>query len=259
MEVIKGAESFFLRRAEVSCILIHGFTGSPWEMREIGEYLADKNITVICPRLPGHGTTPEDMYNTRWQDWYGEVEKTYKEVKKISREVFCAGLSMGGLLTLHLATHQHLQGIIPMAAPVYLKEIKLLFIPILKTSIGKFIQKFYKYDREVGKDIKDKSMIDKIICYDKTPVPAAISLIDLMHHTKTELSKITAPCLIIHSKYDHTVPPGNATYIYQRISSKEKEILYLENSYHVITVDYDKEKVFEETYKFIRKHSNILS
>jgi carboxylesterase len=257
MKIREGAESFTFKRGDVCCLLIHGFTGSPWEMREMGEFLAEKNISVIAPRLPGHGTTPEDMFNTRWQNWYGEVEKSYNEAKKISKEVFCAGLSMGGLLTLHLATHCELKGIIPMAAPVYLREIKLLFIPILKTSLGKIIQKFYKYDREVGKDIKDKSMIDKIICYDKTPVPCAISLIELMNHTRDELSKITAPCLIIQSKYDHTVPPGNAKYIYERISSKDKEIFYLENSYHVITVDYDKEKVFNKVYEFIRKFSKI--
>lgn len=257
MKVREGAESFTFKKGDVSCLLIHGFTGSPWEMREMGEYLASKDITVIAPRLPGHGTEPEDMYNTGWQDWYGEVEKAYNEAKKNSSEVFCAGLSMGGLLTLHLATHQGLKGIIPLAAPVYLREIKLLFLPILRSPLGKIIQKFYKYDKEVGKDIKDESVKDKLICYDKTPIPCAVSLVELMNHTRQDLEKITVPALIMQSKYDHTVPPGNAKYIHQKIKSKEKEVIILENSYHVITVDHDKEKVFSETYKFIEKYSKI--
>lgn len=255
MKVRKGAESFFFKKGEVGCLLIHGFTGSPWEMREMGEYLASKNITVLGPRLPGHGTSPEDMYNTNWQDWYGEVEKAYNDIKKNCSDVFCCGLSMGGLLTLHLATHQELKGIISLAAPVYLREPKLLFLPILKSPLGKIIQKFYKYDKEIGKDIKDESMKSQMICYDKTPVPCGISLVDFMNHTKNDLEKITAPALIIHSKYDHTVPPGNAKYIQKMISSKEKNLIILENSYHVITLDYDKEKVFNETYKFIKRHS----
>ena len=253
MEIIKGGESFFLKRGKTGCLLIHGFTGSPYEMREMGEYLSQRDITALGVRLAGHATTPEDMFRTRWIDWYLSVEKGLEELKRVCEVTFAAGLSMGGLLTLHLATHQKLAGIIPLAGAIRLKDWRLVFLPLAKLWP---IKSIYKFDREIGKDIKDKEAAEKMVCYSKTPVPCVGSLLELIEHTRADLREIRVPALIIQSKYDHTVPPDNAKFIYEQISSKEKELVELENSYHVITVDYDKEIVFKKTYEFIKKHEN---
>ena len=124
---------FFYKQGNVGCLLIHGFTGYPEEMRGLGQYLAQKGITALGVKLPGHGTKPEDLAGVTWLDWINEVHQTYTQLTQICDKVFVAGFSMGGTLALHLASHAPVAGVISMSAPVdrsSYKDPRIYLLPV---------------------------------------------------------------------------------------------------------------------------------
>jgi carboxylesterase len=248
-----GAEPFVIKKGPVGCLLIHGFTGATHEMRQLGDYLAERDITVMAPCIAGHGTRVEDLNETRWPDWYASARAALDELKGMCETVFVGGLSMGGLQTLHLATHDRdVRGFLCFAAPVYVRNWKLqLFEPVMRNTP---LLKVYRYDKGIADDIKDKEAIKTHVSYDKTPTACVLSLVDYMNHVKADLGEIKAPILIFQAREDHTVHPGNAEVIFKAVGSQDKQIVMLDNSYHVITVDFDKQTVFEKSYEFIQKH-----
>ena len=103
MPVMPGAEPYSHDGGPVGVLLCHGFTGSPQSLRPWAEYLADAGLSVSLPRLPGHGTTWQEMARTRWEDWYAEVDRGFEDLAKRASEVFVMGLSLGACLALRLA------------------------------------------------------------------------------------------------------------------------------------------------------------
>lgn len=245
--IIPGAEPFAFPGGEVGCLLVHGFTGNPSSMRPMGEYLAAQGFTVVGPRLKGHGTRVEDMLDNRYQEWIASAEAGLEEIKKQCETVFVAGLSMGATLSLHLA-HSHpdiVKGVVSICGPVFLKDPKLFFFPLLR--------RILKTIPGVGSDIKDPAVEE--LSYDRMPLPALGELMELCAMVKEELPEIKQPALILAARDDHVVHPSNAPYILEHIGSAVKELIWLDNSYHVATIDFDKEIVFENTAQFMRQHA----
>ncbi len=245
--ILAGAEPFAFPGGDTGCLLVHGFTGNPSSMRPMGEYLAEQGFTVVGPRLKGHGTRVEDMFDNTYQDWIASAEAGLEEIRGQCRRVFVAGLSMGATLAMHLA-YSHpdtIKGVAPICGPVFMKDFKLVFLPLLRL--------FTKTVPGIGSDIKDPAVTE--LSYDKVPLPALGELLKLCAVVKEELPGIKQPALIFESREDHVVHPSNATYILEHIGSAEKELIWLENSYHVATLDFDKEFIFEKTAEFIRRYS----
>jgi carboxylesterase len=115
--------------------------------------------------------------------------------------------------------------------------------------------KVYRYDTGIGNDIKDPEADKVHVFYKKTPTACVVSLLDYLRHVREDMKEINAPIVIVQARDDHTVHPENANVIYNEIASADKEIMWVDNSYHVVTVDYDKKKVFEKAYEFIKKRS----
>jgi len=241
--------AFRFERGPVGCLLTHGFTGSPHEMRELGEYLSSKDLTVLCNPLPGHGTTPYDMLETNWRDWFGAFVENLAELSSRCEKVFLCGMSMGGTLSLHAAAHYaeryNVAGVAAYGAPVYLKNLLLPLIPIAK--------KLIKFKPSAGSDVADPIACAKQQSYDRTPLECITSLLELMAHVKNDLPDVSVPVLLIQSKKDNTVHPPNVHLINRLLGSEDKTVVEVEKSYHVITVDYDKELVKEKTYEFISR------
>lgn len=246
-EVMKGAEPFFFEGGETGVLVLHGFTGTTQSVRPLGEGLAAEGFTVLGPRLPGHGTDIGDLAGRSWMEWVGEAERGFETLKERCSRVFVTGLSMGGTLTLYLGERrpQEVAGLMPINAAVDMKNPLLLLTPVAKY--------FLKTVPGVGSDIKDPSQ--KELCYDRVPVRAAHELLKLTREVRARLHQITAPLLVFVSKQDHVVPPSNGPLIMQRVSSQEKELVWLENSYHVATLDYDCDTVIRRCVEFIRKHA----
>lgn len=247
MSVMKGAEPFGFEGDQTGVLLIHGYTGSPQGLRPWGEFLAKEGFTVMGPRLPGHGTDLQDLARSGWQDWVGEVEMSLRGLRERCENIFVAGLSFGGALGLYLAQTQPdvVKGIITVNASVYTDDPRAKLAPLLG--------KLPLFLKGLGNDVADPSQTE--LCYPKISTKATVHVLQLMAKVHADLSAVTAPALLFVSPQDHVVPPPNTKRIYERISSAEKEIVELPRSYHVATLDYDREIIFERSASFIREHA----
>lgn len=243
---------FSLGGGSVGCLLTHGFTGSPFEMRELGEYLSEKGLTVLGRPLPGHGTTPYDMLKTNWYDWYRACVDNLAELSSHCEKVFLCGMSMGGTLSLHVAAHYaekyNVAGVAAYGAPIYLKSALLPLVPFLK--------RFIKFKPPSESDVADPVARERQESYGTVPLECVSSLVELMNHVRHDLQDVKVPVLLIQSKKDNTVHPPNVHLIRRLLGSADTTLIEVDRSYHVVTVDYDKELVKEKTYEFIRRVGN---
>ncbi|QES90053.1 alpha/beta hydrolase [Rhizosphaericola mali] len=224
-------------------LIIHGFTGSTQSMRLYGYALNEKGFTVLMPRLSGHGTTPEDMEQTTYLEWIKDVETAYYQLASEVDNVFVAGLSMGGSLTLYLAENYPIKAIATInAASMNLPAFESIF---QDDNSPDFI-------KGIGSDIKKEGI--KEWAYSKTPKKSIGEILKLEKILDENLSKITTPTIIFSSNEDHVVPPPHSQNIYDKISSKTKKLIHLENSYHVATLDNDLAIIVEETNHFFHQY-----
>ena len=145
MNVIKGAEEFLLEGTNnKGVLLIHGYTGTPAEMRLLGDHLHQEGYTVLGVLLPGHGTKPENLNETNWQDWYAAAEEGFKRLEESCSEVMVAGLSMGGLLAIKVAAELPVSKAAFLAAPIYVQDKRAPFLPLLRHFI-KYLKKRHRF------------------------------------------------------------------------------------------------------------------
>jgi len=250
LSVMEDGMPFFFEGGKTGCLLIHGFTGTTSSMKPMGEFLASRNITVLAPRLPGHGTNVKDMGRWSYTDWILTVETALSELEAMCDRVFVSGLSMGGLLTLYLAERHGgaLAGAMPISTPVHwvapgLKGVALKLVPALKHVLKTF--------PGPGNDIKDPGVVE--VAYEKFSTHAAHELAKLAKVVDADLSTITCPLRIFVARNDHVVPARNSQYILERVSSNDKKLVWLDNSFHVATLDLDRRKIFEASYDFVAR------
>ena len=240
--------AFLLDGGPIGVLLIHGFTGSPPEMRPVGDYLNARGLTVSAPLLPGHGTDVDDMNSRRWPEWAASVEQALCDLQSRCSTVFVGGLSMGALLTLHLGAHYlELSGVILYSPAVVVAERLIYLTPILKYLVP-------KRPKSGESDLTDPQADLRLWSYDETPSCAAHELLKLILRVRRFLPQVTCPLLIIHSALDTVIAPNSARYTYERAGSSDKELVTLRNSGHCITVDSEWEFVAEKTHKFIQAH-----
>lgn len=240
-KIIPGAETFYLPGSSVGILLCHGFNGTPQSVRYLGEKLASKGLTIYAPRLKGHGINELEMEKTKYQDWIENMDKAYKKLKETCAHIFVMGQSMGGALALDLASKLKCDGVITVNAALEVPDYE----PYRHRVTPRFIS-------EGEPDIKAKGI--KEITYTQVPLTAIHQLQGIMEHSRRQLKKIRCPALIFHSPEDHVVPSHCSELIYESISSKDKELATLANSYHVASLDYDKDQIIDQTYHFINKH-----
>lgn len=240
--VLNEAEAFYHEGSEVGILTIHGFTGSTQSMRPLFTAYANAGYTVCAPRLKGHGTHYMDMEQSTYKDWIDSVEEGMGWLKEHCTSIFITGLSMGGTLTLYLAEkYEDIRGIIPVNAAVD--------VPAMADAKGLTEPRFLD---AIGSDIKAEAVTE--LAYEKTPMKSIQEIVALMELVKTGLHKIKCPALIFVSTEDHVVPPDNSLTIRDEIASPQKKMIELSNSYHVVTLDNDKEIIIEETLNFIKQH-----
>lgn len=238
-------EPFYFPGNRVGCLLIHGFSGSPSEMRWLGERLAKLGWTVQGIRLSGHGTTPEEMAKTRWEDWAKDAVTGVAELRKTCDTVIGVGLSMGGLLTLHLATLGLLDGVVTMNAPMVLAD--------RRTRYAKFVSPFLRF---IGKPKSHRiatvpESIPERFVYQRIPVDGLVSLNRGIRQVRNKLSAITCPALLMQSRKDFTVNPVSVQIIYEQFSHVNPIVHYWENSGHILTLGREREQVAIKVHEFI--------
>ena len=247
LQIMKGAEPWGAQGDNVGVLVLHGFTGSPQSVRPWAEVIAAEGRTVSVPRLPGHGTTLADMQRTTPADWIAEAEMHLDGLRERCDTIFVCGLSMGGTLTLDLAERHSdsLAGIVLVNTPIIKTDPREFLAPIL----GKIPLTL----KGVSNDIADPSV--KELAYPKIPTKAAGAFITYRDKIAKRLGDVRCPALVFISRQDHTVPPNNGHHIFQNIGSSVKEEIWLEKSYHVATLDYEKDQIFERTNRFIKENT----
>jgi len=243
VEVMPGAEPFSAAGGPMGALVIHGFTGSPQSMRPLAESFAAAGFSVELPRLPGHGTSVEDMLTTSWQDWSAAVEEAYRSLAARCERVVVAGLSMGGTLTLWLATrHPGIAGIVPINAA-------LLTDPQMVAQVRAGIEAGQTTTDAVGGDVADPGV--KELAYDRTPLRPLASLFEALGELPERLDRIRCPVLIVVSEQDHIVSPASSHHIAAAVAGPVEKLV-LRRSFHVATIDYDKAFIAERAIAFAR-------
>ena len=245
MAILPGAEPFHHDGSDVGVLLCHGFTGTPQSLRSWGEYLADRGYSVRLPLLPGHGTTWQDMNQTRWEDWYAAVDAAFRELHEACERVVVCGLSMGGALALQLAQAHgpRISGLVLVNPAVKFEDPRTLLLPVLKHVVGSL--------GAIGNDVKKPGVTE--LAYTRTPLKAAHSQLVAWQSVIRDLPEVTQPLLLLRSPQDHVVPASSSALILSRISSLDVTEILLEDSYHVATIDNDAQRIFDESAKFIER------
>lgn len=242
---IPGAEPFFHEGSRVGALVLHGFTGTPITMRSLSDAYVAAGFTVSSPRLPGHGTTVEEMANTSWADWSAHAEASYLELAERCEQVVVAGLSMGSTLTCWLAArHPEIAGIVVINSAVK------PFDADSRAFVEAMIAAGDEFAPGVGSDIADPDTHEP--AYETTPLRALISLMQGIEELQEDLPRISCPALVMQSPQDHVVDPAAADLLASALGGPVERVT-LERSYHVATMDYDKDLIAERAVEFARK------
>lgn len=246
LKVIEGAEEFSLvTGGPVGALLVHGFQGSPQGMRALGEYLSERGISVVAPRLPGHGTSWQDLNTRMPEEWTQTVEDGYAKLAAECEEIFLVGLSFGAALVVDFAARNpgKVAGIVSLAGWVYTKDPLKHVAPLLVKLVSSLPPK--------SNDIADPEGHE--IASERFPAKAGFQANRFAtKRARAALKEIRCPILVMAGRQDHTVPPQSSQIIYDEVATDDKELVWLERSYHVITLDYEREKVYAATFEFIK-------
>lgn len=230
MSIIPGAEPFLLSGGDRGLLLLHGFTGSPAEMRPAGEFFQARGYTVLAPRLAGHGTRPADLAKIGWRHWYADALDGYHLLRGLCPTIYVAGLSMGGLLALKLASEQAVGKIAVINTPIYVNDRRLPFLPLVRL-FRSYQEKGFRPPEHVS--------------YGVMPLKSLASLLSFVEQVESLLPRVSVPTLVIQAVNDPTVRPDSATRIYEQLGGNDKRLQWLPRSGHVATLDSEHLQVFQ--------------
>ncbi len=245
------ANPFYLQGdTDKALLFLHGFTASPSELLPTAELLHDINgCTISGILLPGHGTHPGDLNTTTWHDWYEAVQNEGERLLKEYQHVFIAGLSMGGLLSLHAGIHlQGLKGVVAINAPVFTQyRILSAAAPVMHHLVPYFTKGARKEN-----ELAQQGRFD----YNCYPVKAYTSLTQLRNTIMKELEELRLPSMLVQSLQDRAVRSGSVEYIKEHLLNSRVRMVSLPNSGHIATMDKEKHILVHELVDFMDIETN---
>ncbi|WP_052310064.1 alpha/beta hydrolase [Paenibacillus senegalensis] len=206
-----------------ACLLLHGFTGGPYEVKPLAHHLMNKGCCCVTPELPGHNGNLRNLKNYTRYDWIEAAEKEAQKLVQQFGSIDLVGFSMGGLLAAHLATLYPVRRLVLLGTPIIYVSPARLFKDVTER-LAKRDLKFYNWKKQ-------------------TPLQAVFEFMRLVKELKGDLGKIEAPTLIIHGQADPIVHPYSSKYIYERIQAP-KELVVLPNSKHLLCLEAEAEALF---------------
>jgi len=234
------------------CLLLHGFAGTPPELRRLGERLAGSGWRCRGPLLAGHGTTPERLAATRWTDWVESARSALDSLRRHCDSVSLVGQSAGGAIALHLAaTEPDITAVACLATPVWLSGLAPRLLPVLKHLV--------RWDRPGGEvDLYRLQGIDELWSYGRRSTTSVHELVRLLDRVRDELVTVRAPVLILHGERDRVIDPANAGEIASRLlSSREVEVRTFPRSGHGLSVDVDRDAAEVSVLSWLDRFSSI--
>jgi carboxylesterase len=278
IDALLGEVGFIERKGKAGVLLVHGLTGTPTEMKQFGKVIARQGFTVACPELAGHCATIEDLTATKWQDWYHSIEVAFDALKEECEHVFIAGLSMGALIALLLAAKKKGQvaGVILLSTtffydgwnvPLYKQRFLL---PLVLYSPLKYFLHWEETSPYGIKDERTRALVHSIlenrdsqasdkIGYFKTPATVILESVRMIKATKKSLKHVISPTLIVHSTEDDMASLKNAHYTQANIASKTVETFFVDDTYHVLTLDKRKDDVAKRAAEFCKSQLSQLN
>jgi len=241
--VLAGAEPFSARGGRQGALVLHGFTGNPFSIRGVATALAAAGLSVEAPLLPGHGTAVADMVPTRWEDWSGAAETAYEELAARCERVAVVGLSMGGTLTCWLGEHHREIAGLVLVNPL-VKSIPDDQVAALKS----MVEAGESLVDGIGSDIAQPDTLE--LSYDQTPLEPLLSLLGAADQVGDRLGDIACPVLLFSSRDDHVVPPDNGDVVEAALRARCERV-WLERSYHVATLDFDRDEIEKRATDFV--------
>jgi carboxylesterase len=251
------AQPFSFGGGTTGVLLIHGFGGIPAELRLLGEFLAKRGYTVESVLLARHGRLPEALHGIRWPEWYRGVEAAYHELRARCERVVVIGFSLGGLLALHLAAKEPVDGVVALAPALQLRG----GWPLRLLPVAQYIVRWYypfqfanfsdpkvrTMISEKGGDVDwdDPAAIRKIRTSVRIPTGAINEIVRLGQQVRRELPQIHVPVLVLQGKRDQVVEPAGAQHTFAGLGSQDKQLVWFEQSRHELAADVEHQQVFE--------------
>jgi len=243
------AGPFDLGEGRTAVLCLHGLTGTPYEVRPLGEAFAEAGMRAVGPLLPGHGSSPEELARVgSWQAW---VDAARRELRVLTREherVCAAGLSMGGLVTLVLASERALDALVVVGTPLHLPFPARWVVPVIRRFVP-FIEK------DAGSDIRDPAARARHPSLPRIPTASVHELLRLQRVVRRVLRQVVAPILVGHGAHDRTASPADARVILDGVESRESVLRMFPDSGHVVPVDHDGPALAAECVRFLRHHA----
>lgn len=219
-------------------LCLHGLTGTPYEVRPLGEALAARGFRSVGPALPGHNETPEALARLSYDRWVEASESAFEALAARHERVFVAGLSLGGLLALTLAARQPVAGAAVVGTPLRLRGLAPYLIPVVRHVVPYLVKR-------QGSDIRDDAARARHPSYPVMPLASVQQLQRLQREVRRELGRVTEPLFVAHGRLDGTAHPDDAQRIHDGVASKERALLWLDDSGHVVPVDHDGPRLAE--------------
>ncbi len=240
----------------IGVLLVHGWTSAPQEMHDLGKHLAEQEHSVLGIRLPGHATDPADLNRMRWRDWLAAVEDGYSLLDGACEQVIVMGLSLGGALALLLAASRPVAGVVAMATPYELPpRPRVRWLRHLLPSLRPISGLLQTVPKPSVNDYKDQQAYQDHLSYRVFPVRSIPEVSGLLAQLRRQLPLLRAPVLLMHAVEDRGVSPENARSIYAQLGSPEKELVWIENSGHVLTVEPARRQVYDLSASFVERVS----
>jgi carboxylesterase len=256
--------STYLAGGGTGVLLIHGLGGTPVEMRYIAQGLHKAGYTVYCCQLTGHCGDTEDLIKAKWKDWIDDVSQATKKLKHCDK-IFVGGLSAGSLLALYLASHMQdkIDGVLlysptfilnGWAMPWYMK-----YLHYIRPSM-QYAEVMMKERHPHG--LKDdrirKMVVDSMQSNStdagtfKTPLSTMVQFNALSAYMRKNISNIKIPILSLHPRDDDFSNISNSYEIIKKVKGRV-DLVVLEDSYHIITLDKQRQVVVDRSVSFIEK------
>lgn len=237
------AKPFTFEAGKRAVLLLHGFTGNTADVRMLGRFLQKKGYTCHAPLYKGHGVPPEELVKTSPDDWWQDVLNGYDLLQEMGHEqIAVCGLSLGGVFALKLGMTKPVAGIVPMCAPMTMKDEKTLYQGVLDYA-REYKRREKKSEEQIEAEMKHFQPMETL-----TKLRA-----ELVMKVRNQLDYIYAPIFVVQARHDQIIDPNSATIIYENVESEKKYIKWYEHSGHVITMDREKEQLHEDIFQFFEQ------
>lgn len=250
-------------------LLFHGMTGSPFELKKYGQFLYNNGFDVVADCLPGHGEKFEEIYTVKYTDWLNFAYEQYSALKQKYENVFVSGICLGAVLALAIGIKfRDIEGVISLSTTLYLDGWRLpwysFLMPLGLSTILRYYYNYPECDPHGIKNLKTRNIIKKLLAkgdvgMNDFPMSAIYELLKLSKYIRKNLDKFNSPILLVHSEEDDLTSVKSAKVVYDNISSLDKDMIILKDSYHMVLYDNEKEYVMSKAMEFINNHIKLSS